>query len=164
MLGTLSGWGREAGPDVDGGRQDGTPAAARTHVGRGSSTADAGVVSGQGAVCETASARGRLRYEADAQSGLWAANDAVQAGFQGRGNAKTFAQMTHHRAEGRHGLRGAEAASAALAELRQAGERYGFTGSRLARRCGESISALRFVLLATGLFCAGRAAASLGAV
>ena len=53
----------------------------------------------------------------------------------------------------RHGLRGAEAASAALAELRRAEERYGYTGSRLSRRCGESSSALRFVPLATGLLC-----------
>ena len=150
VLGALSGWGREAGPDVDGGRQDGTPA--RTHVGRGSSTADAGAVSGQGAVCETASARGRLRDKADAQSGLGGGRRG-SGGFPGEGQCEDVAQMTHHRAERRHGLRGAEAASAALAELRRAGERYGYTGSRLSRRCGESSSALRFVLSATGLLC-----------
>ena len=127
-----------------GARQDGTPA--RTHVGRGSSTADAGAVSGQGAVCETASARGRLRDKADAQSGLGGGRRG-SGGFPGEGQCEDVAQMTHHRAERRHGLRGAEAASAALAELRRAGERYGYTGSRLSRRCGESSSALRFVPL-----------------
>ena len=84
------------------------------------------------------------------------------------------AQMTHHRAEGRHGLRGAEDASAALAELCRTGERgasakvgatqqYGFTGSRLPRLRGSR--AVRFdSCLWRRASSAGRAAALLGAV
>ena len=105
-----------------------------------------------GVVRETTGARGKLRDEADANAGWVVGGGAMQ----------DVAQMTHHRAEGRHGLRGAEDASAALAELCRTGERgasakvgatqqYGFTGSRLPRLCGESSSALRLVLVATGL-------------
>ena len=132
---------------------------------RQSQTRTAGARTGRQRNARGQRAEGRLSWREYGLGGagckLPGGQGALRVSAMG-GAMQDVAQMTHHRAEGRHGLRGAEDASAALAELCRAGERgasakvgatqqYGFTGSRLPRLRGESSSALRLVLVATGL-------------